>query len=728
MQPYLKEFRTAVLLSFCFSILILIVYLFNLLRPFDNSIYDSFMSMKIDHSSHNDIIIVEIDNKSIKTIGRWPWNRKYHSIALENINKAKPAATGLTILFSEPSPDDSSLFNVFKNFNHIVSPFTYDRDSVLFPLKEIKNNSICGDMTLIKDKDGIVRQAYKESVYLPGYDSFAVAVNKIFKPDFTSYIYGKKKFYINFIHKTALFKRISFIDVYKNQFNKEDLKDKIVLIGITAEALTDNFNTPLSAKIEKAIKGVELQAHIINTIVNDKLITKSSSLTIFVLLFLTIIIFIQLLKRLKPLMQPILTLIFIVSAFLISFFLFSNLLYWVTPSIFVLSYIVIYIFFAFKTLLKIDKVVNRTFTELSYDENYPLPDLSNKVEDGVLSLSQLTQLINKDRQVIKAILNAINSPVMLIDSEGNIIWKNLNVNSIQSMVLASNIKDLSININDIRKLTAPDIPYKQELYIEEKDYLLIITIPADVSTNYVCIFNDITEFKKLDRLKTDLIRTVSHEIRTPLTMIQLDCDIGKEMGDLQTAIKSFDSISAKTEELTTLVSEFLDLSKLEANMIELSFEDINICNLLQTTVDSMTELANQKEIKIMPDIDECENACVKGDSIRLKQVFINIISNAIKYSPENTSIRVLATRDESSVLVSIIDQGFGIPDDEIDKIFDRFYRVKTSETKKITGSGLGLAITKKIITMHNGKINVKSSPGKGSVFTVILPCKNYCLS
>jgi two-component system phosphate regulon sensor histidine kinase PhoR len=262
--------------------------------------------------------------------------------------------------------------------------------------------------------------------------------------------------------------------------------------------------------------------------------------------------------------------------------------------------------------------------------------------------------------------------------------------------------------------------HQQELQLSDRDFAVIFTPYGEGYSTIVCVFNDVTELKQLDRMKTDLLRTVSHEIKTPLTIIQSYCDLGLEMQDGKVALEYLEKISQNTEYLTELVTDYLDLNKLEANLVQLKLEPININDLLQGVLYEMQTLADQKCIELLLNTEQDANYVVLADKARIKQVFVNLISNAVKYSETNKTVNIFVKKLSEMIKISIKDEGYGIELDEIAMIFDKFYRIRSDQTENITGTGLGLAIVKKIIELHQGDIKVSSKPGEGTQFDIYL--------
>lgn len=237
------------------------------------------------------------------------------------------------------------------------------------------------------------------------------------------------------------------------------------------------------------------------------------------------------------------------------------------------------------------------------------------------------------------------------------------------------------------------------------------------------VLHDITAIKEMDRLKSDFVSMVSHEIRSPmnslLAQIKIILDgLAGDVTDKQRQI--LERASGKVNNLVNLVSELLDLSKIEAGMVGREMSDLQIADLLQEQVEFHAAGADQKNITIELD---CAQGLpvIQADKQGIEEVLTNLITNAIKYSPEGSSIAVSAQIDGEFISMKVSDTGFGIPEEDLAEVFTRFYRVKDKNTREIHGTGLGLAIVKSIIDTHHGSIRVESKLEHGTTFTVLLP-------
>lgn len=260
----------------------------------------------------------------------------------------------------------------------------------------------------------------------------------------------------------------------------------------------------------------------------------------------------------------------------------------------------------------------------------------------------------------------------------------------------------------------------------EKKYISISVAPVvDLEKNIVGaveVFRDITKEKEIEKMKSSFISIVSHELRTPLTSllgfseILLIRDVDEEKKKEFLKI-----INSESQRLVDLVNDVLDLSRIESGRLELKKQEIDIGPIIKNVIE-MLKVITQKHNFI---IEIPENLpLIFADREKVLQILQNIIDNAIKYSPEGGNIDIKIEKESNEfILVSISDEGLGISEQEIGKIFQPFYRIKTQQTEGIRGTGLGLSIVKNLIEMHNGNIWVKSpgEKGKGTTFYFTLP-------
>lgn len=238
--------------------------------------------------------------------------------------------------------------------------------------------------------------------------------------------------------------------------------------------------------------------------------------------------------------------------------------------------------------------------------------------------------------------------------------------------------------------------------------------------NYMC-----DELELLEEKRRKFVSDASHELKTPMAGIKLICDslVAAENPDPAMVKEFLGDMSDEVDRLTRIVERLLVLTKLDAGGNSLKFEEVDIKMLISQVVKKLTPIANAKDIVIYVDNHQTEFSPILLDYDKMYEAIYNIVDNAIKYSPEGGFVHIDLTADNDCLTIKIEDNGPGIPEDERDRIFERFYRLDDSRARDTGGTGLGLAITKEAVLMHNGTIDVANVSDIGSVFTIRLPYK-----
>ncbi|MCP4116794.1 MAG: response regulator [Desulfobacteraceae bacterium] len=350
--------------------------------------------------------------------------------------------------------------------------------------------------------------------------------------------------------------------------------------------------------------------------------------------------------------------------------------------------------------------------------------------------------LNTEQSRIHTILESLPNGVLVTGSDGRVVLLNqacythLHLDPqtppggpISDYVADPELCSLVMDISRGRYIDYTDIPSK-EIKINNETHLLVRCRPV-LGERKECMgtvvnIMDITTMKALEELKSEFVAKVSHELRSPLSTIHEQ--IKMVMGDVGESIGQDDKYMLsrareKTGGLISTIGDLLDLSRIEAGMGGRELKPVQVDDLLKSIGEFMESRTTAKNQTLTVTTPDTPMPPIKGDLMALESVFGNLISNAINYTPEGGAIRVNADVTGNNIRVSVEDTGFGIPAKYMDKIFDRFYRVKNEKTRYITGTGLGLPIVKGIVDSMNGYIDVESQENQGTTFTVILPLK-----
>ncbi|MFB6803389.1 two-component system histidine kinase PnpS [Peribacillus butanolivorans] len=350
-----------------------------------------------------------------------------------------------------------------------------------------------------------------------------------------------------------------------------------------------------------------------------------------------------------------------------------------------------------------------------------------------LQETETAREMNQDR--LETLVENIGSGVLLIDSKGYTTLinrefkKSFGVNSATFLfqVFYSVIKDKEV-ISIIEEIFRTEKTIKRQVKIPlaiERKHFEIYGAPIigthDEWKGILLIFHDITELKRLEQMRKDFVANVSHELRTPITSIKgfSETLLDGALKDEKT-LKHFLSIILKeSDRLQELIQELLNLSKMEQQEFVLKTGVVDITNVLGDIQEMLIGKLKEKEVSLEIKASSIP-VFIEGESDRIKQVFINLITNALTYTPNGGWVTVNVTENEQTVDIIVQDSGIGIEEKELPRIFERFYRIDKARSRDSGGTGIGLAIVKHIIEVHKGKIKVESTPGSGTTFTVTL--------
>jgi two-component system phosphate regulon sensor histidine kinase PhoR len=243
------------------------------------------------------------------------------------------------------------------------------------------------------------------------------------------------------------------------------------------------------------------------------------------------------------------------------------------------------------------------------------------------------------------------------------------------------------------------------------------------------LLEDVSELRRLRRIRTEFMDNLSHELRTPLTTVRLLTEslaLEIERTDASPRVRdSVTKIDVETEHLVQMVNELLDLAKIEQGEAPLQMRDIDLATVVGGTLDRLRLYADRNGVELRSEMpDAAADRTVRGDSERLSQLLVNLVHNAVKFSPRETEVMVRVRPLESEIVIEVADHGVGIPRRDLERVFERFYKVDRARTDGAVGgggTGLGLSIARHIAERHGGRVSVASEEGKGSTLTVALP-------
>ena len=356
--------------------------------------------------------------------------------------------------------------------------------------------------------------------------------------------------------------------------------------------------------------------------------------------------------------------------------------------------------------------LNHSFTEMNR-KNAELTSILSSMNHGVIAIDQENQIIH---------LNDAARKTLDLTAEEKVIGKN-----ILAVYREAFIPELMEYLkNEESERTSFESRIHQDQIMRVYINRIVEAENNSISNGHIIVLEDITLLKNLENMRRDFVANVSHELKTPITTIKgfIETIQVNKIDDPQTLQRFYAIISEESDRLSRLVSDILVLSQLEnKGGFERKFEHLQLNREITQIFDILKLSAEKKEIVMLASGEESITLNFVADEFR--QMMINLIDNAIKYSETGKKVEVVMTQDADEVRIEVKDQGYGIPEKDIDRIFERFYRVDKSRSKEKGGTGLGLAIVKHIIYNNRGKIAVNSKVGEGTAFVIHLPKTSY---
>ena len=357
-------------------------------------------------------------------------------------------------------------------------------------------------------------------------------------------------------------------------------------------------------------------------------------------------------------------------------------------------------------------------------------ELSDTLNEMARELQKSFLNLSSEREELQGIISAMDECLVVLDRNGKVVLSNksfidmLGISPETSIVGKRYWEVLqSSDFNELVKSTfETEASLSREIHIGEKVYWGNgILVSKEHDKKIIVVLHDITEIKRLEKVKADFVANVSHELRTPLTSIKGFVEALQDgaISDPEKSARFLSIISRHSDRMNKIISDLLQLSQIESKEFQLKIEAFPVKELIEEVISALRRSAEEKSQRLEVNVDS-DDQRVLGDKYRINQALTNLVDNAIKYTPEKSTIKIESRDKGEFVELAVIDNGIGITKNDLPRIFERFYTVDKGHSRALGGTGLGLSIVKHIIEAHGGKVSVQSELGKGSEFSFTL--------
>lgn len=729
-----------------------LLYLSGVTSVISEATLDAFFQLRGERETSQKIVIIGIDESSLKALGPWPFSRKTHAELLPHLHKSKVITFDL--LFIDSTADDDIFNKSIEGGPPVIFATAHDYNRrVSRSAPALQNQFGSGSIETQSGKNGIVRKMYSQNftTLMPLSSIILQAANQ-------QHVLPGKNHYINFYGPEFTFLYIPYLDVINEKYPPDFFTNRFIFVGAQALGLGDVHMTPFSSN--HPTPGVEIQATILNNVLD------SSFLELNLIAIFMIVSLILLLTQIWPNLPDIYVFLFIIFflVFLLAGSFYCFLLNtFIDPTIPIvllfttyLSHLVSQGLWLTKTLIQkidiLDKQLQSGVQELytnvpteGYSQSTTIkkPQILESLRRHISNLETGVQAIGLQNHFVNHLLkketppliiwNKTSSEVAIANKTSIELWKRLpaknkeipNFHDFLSFIKDHQLKDHPpFSPSDIISLSNK---LSMTVDIEIADYIkplhFHITLQSLDPTGsgfpgYMASFTEVTEIRHLERVKGEVLSIVSHELKLPLTTI---LGYGEMLADTLpvTQAKYAEEICTHTKHLNRLIEEFLSIERIESGKQIIDHFPFDLLTIVEDGINSVSHIASLKEIDIQLDAP-IKISHLTGDETLLLQAYINLLDNAIKFSPNGTVVLTVISESLESISIEVKDQGPGISQKNIRNIFNKFTR-DTAHQDISKGFGLGLAFVKQAAKSHHGTIRVTSTDNNGASFLLTLP-------
>nr|WP_314527169.1 CHASE2 domain-containing protein [uncultured Pseudomonas sp.] len=688
------------------------------------------------------ILLVTIDDSSLKKLGRWPWPRSLHADLIDRLSAAQPSAILFDVIFSEPGDpaNDKRLAESVCNAGNVLLPLVREGaanysqpDTQMMPL--LKCAKGVGHINVEADSDGVVRSLYlregppdataPQLAWL-AYEMSGELSEMPGEPlqSLTQHWHREHAIRIPFIAPHTHFPSVSYASVLRGEVAPEQLRGRLILVGSTASGMGDRFVTPVSSTVGTTA-GVEIQANVLNGLLQGRSIVDlpgwlaALMATSLVALLLGLLLY-------RPRYALWMTLGCMGAALLGSLAL-LRLGHWWSPAACLIGLLLSYLIWNWRRL----SVILAYFGwELARLDNEPkvLPERrrapaskGDVLQARIFALEQAVSRTRDTRRFMADGLECLPVATLITDPKGNILLANrisrqVFGNDLVNENLLEQLADLGYPPlhNGVRPaLSALELVEFRDIHQRSLRMELAPLLPAegDFALGWLLSLTDLSKEREAQQHRETMLRFLSHDLRAPHSAILALLDVHNGESPV------FAQIEQQVRRALGLTESFVQLAKAEADGYQ--FQPTLFAMLVMDAFDQVALIAQLKGIHLVHDLDEADEGMVSADQSLLTRALFNVLENAIKYSPSGTTVRLRHSSAEGWLECRISDQGPGIAAQDLPELFSQYRRFDSSQGSE--GLGLGLTMVKAVVERHGGRISCESVVGKGTTFSLQLP-------
>ncbi|MFJ5446108.1 CHASE2 domain-containing protein [Methylobacillus methanolivorans] len=713
----------------------------------DHLIQD-FITASQQHPLTGKVVIVAIDDDSIAHFGRWPWRRNLHAELVKRISEQHPAAIGLDILFSEADlqrPDDDALLaNAILQSGVVALPIVFNEAGpaqyVQTPTPALAQAAAqLGHVHIQVDDDGVVRSArMQQFINDTPFVHFSTALLQAADQPRLEISPSTDSQLIPYAGKAGYFPRISYVDVIEGRIPDKIFTDRLVLVGATATGIGDQYATPVS-RDGQLMPGVEILANILEGQLNQRTLQLAQAWQNMTLNLAFVSLALLGFMLLSPLSALLLSFSLLIALLATTYAvaLISGIL--LAPSAGALGLILIYPLWSWHRLDTAARFLTSEFE--SFKRDFPMlstPQSTTAFHDfldkRINALHEATHQLQSMHRFISDSVDGLPDPTLICDPDGIIRIANQAAaayfgastpSALIQQPLIPLLQHIHEHQNNLPAIHTETLQAGLEIELEARDdkqrELLVKLAPCkdakEQHIGWILSIIDVSKLWQAERDRDEAFRFITHDIRAPLSsiisLVELQKLSPETMGE-----RWLGMIEQHADNALTLADDFVQLTRAKSGHYQL--DEVNLADLLHEAMDDAWILAYTRDITITMTETPPEAHCWV-DRTLFKRAIANLLSNAIKFSPDHAMIECSICAAGDYWNIAVRDFGIGISAEAQTQLFQSFSRVHQHSHPQIEGTGLGLAFVHAVASRHHGEVNVSSTPGTGSIFSILVP-------
>lgn len=732
----------------------------------DQALYDLALRLWA-RTAPEDVVIIAVDDDSLATIGRWPWRRAVHATLINWLTDAGAKVVGLDIILTEPDVadprSDASLAQALRRNGKVVLPVVQltwgnawideQKPTPLFA----QAAAALGHAHIELDSDGIARTVYLyEGLGEPGYPHFALAILQLIEPQrfrdprtakdtdrerASTTWFKDQPLHVPFAGGPGHVPQVSYGDVLRGDVPPETVRDKIVLIGATGVGLGDDYPTPASGS-RGAMSGVEINANVIDALrrsIRIEMCTPTMAGVAGGAVTLLLLAFLRGASSRAGLLAALAG-IAVVSAGAALLLRWGQI--WVPPSAALLGCALAYPLWAWRRLEAAQRYLDDELQRLNSEpvllgRGVETPRMmADPLERRIEEVRSAAERSRNTRRFIIDSGDSLPVGVLVANLRRRVVLANRRAARLLGEVVASPLvsSDLGELLEALRWPSGLHLdtflaeveqgarPPQAELTTAAGAALLVEFAPCRAASGellgYVVSLDDISELRSAQQSREEAMRFLSHDLRAPLASIITLVDAAHATPGAEQAGSLPARVARLARNALELADDMLRLARAEAADPR-RFVAVDLCAVMAEAADEAWPLAESHGVTIDQQRAQCEGeALVMGDAELLRRALLNLLSNAVRFSPAGSRVEISLQAHDGRWRIAIADQGWGIAPENMPNLFSRFARFAPPGAPESDGSGLGLVIVKTVVERHGGKVEVESKPGQGTCFTL----------